>query len=572
MPHSFASDDESSAESLPGRVLVTCALPYVNNVPHLGNLIPVVSADVYHRSLQASGIPSMYVCATDEHGTRTELEAAKAGLDEDTYCRQLHERMRDIFSWFHVSFTVFGRTSDAASHELTQQLFTAADANGYIEEQFGQQLYCESCVQYLPDTFVEGECPHCGSNDAQGDQCDACGQFLEPLELIQPHCKLCQSTPVVHDTKHLALSLQKLAPALREWLESRTDWRGPVRSLPLAWLDEGLRARCITRDLKWGIKVPKTGYEDKVFYVWFDAPIGYIGATKTYIDETSVDPQRELDAWWKSKKTKLVHFLGKDNIPFHTLMWPGTLLAAGQGWNLPDAIAANEYLTYDGQPFSKQRKQGVFSDDARELGVPADVFRFALMALRPEKRDSAFQWEAFQQIVNADLVGNIGNFANRVVSFVAKRFGVVPTPGEYGEAEDKALAEAEREYEGIQKALASFAIRDAIRGILSLSDVGNRYIQQKEPWRTFREEPLDCQTTLYVGCLILEKLARACWPVMPEKSVSLLSQLGCSYALPLSFDTSTLVVGQVVSRPASVLFARISDEDVAKWKEQFCGQ
>ena len=542
------------------RILVTCALPYVNNVPHLGNLVPIVSADTYARYLKLKGIPSIYICATDEHGTRTEIEAAKAGLDEATYCRGLHDRMAKIFSWFNIDFTHFGRTSCTENHEITQDIFRAADENGLIEGEEIRQLFCESCEQFLPDTFVEGTCPFCNTPGAKGDQCDACGHLLDPLELVGPRCKTCGSPPIVKETRHLFLRLDVLSDRIRSWIKSNEHWEGIIRNMPLGWLAEGMRPRAITRDLKWGIPVPKPGYENKVFYVWFDAPIGYIAATAEWAKDNDGE---SLEAWWKGGRSRLVHFLGKDNVPFHTIMWPGTLLAADRGWNLPDYIAANEYLNYEGGAFSKSRNRGVFSNDFVEMGFSADTIRFYLIANRPEKRDTDFSFQALQTTNNASLVGNFGNLANRLLAFIAKRFGEIPEPGTLSESDVQVLRESETKVKEIDVAFRRFELRAATRLILELSDIGNVYLQASEPWKTFKTDPAACRSTLFVGTQLLHTLARWTWPIMPERCEALLEMLGCSFDEPPR-------PGTAIEKPG-FLFRPIEDETVGALTAKYQG-
>lgn len=541
------------------RILVTCALPYVNNVPHLGNLVPIVSADTYTRYLKLKGISSIYICATDEHGTRTEIEAARAGVDEETYCRDLHGQMRSIFDWFNVDFDHFGRTSHRFNHELTQSLFLKAEKNGFVEEREIEQLFCRPCDRYLPDTFVEGRCPFCNTPGAKGDQCDACGKLLEPLELIGARCKSCGGPPEVRRTSHLFLKLDTLAEPVKKWILNQKHWDGIIRNMPLGWINEGMKPRAITRDLKWGVKVPRKGFEDKVFYVWFDAPIGYIASTAEWAERKG----EALDDWWKGGRARLIHFLGKDNVPFHTIMWPATLIAADDGFNLPSYIAANEYLNYAGGAFSKSRDRGVFSTDVVEMGFPADAFRFFLMAKRPEKRDTDFSFEAFGNVVNADLVGNFGNLANRLLSFMAKRFGQIPAPGELAERDKQALATVDEKVASIDKSYAHFELRAAARHILELSDVGNGYLQSSAPWKSFKQDISACKTTLFVASKILHQLARWTWPIMPKTCETLLALMGTTL-------DGEITPGRDIGKP-QFLFRPIEDETIAELSGRFDG-
>ena len=541
------------------RILITCALPYVNNVPHLGNLVPILSADVYSRYLKQKEITSVYICATDEHGTRTEMEAKKAGISEDEYCRGLHKKMLSIFEWFNVNFTHFGRTSCKENHKITQDIFLKSYENKYIGEEETQQLYCSTCEHYLPDTFVEGVCPMCNTPGAQGDQCDTCGRFLDPLELVDPHCKTCETSPEIKTTRHLFLKLDAISPRLKEWLEDQKHWEGIIKNMPLGWIAEGLNPRAITRDLKWGVQVPKARYEDKVFYVWFDAPIGYIAATAEWAKSTG----ESLDDWWKGGKARLIHFLGKDNVPFHTLMWPASLMAADDNWNLPYFIASNEYLNYEGGAFSKSRNRGVFSNDVVEMGFPADAWRFYIMANRPEKRDSDFSFEAFQALVNAGLVGNLGNLLNRMFSFTKKKFGIIPKRHQLSDLDKKTLEQIEEKAKQIDNAYATFELRQASKLLLELGDVGNRFLQISEPWKTFKSDPEQCETTLNVGFALVHKLLNLMWPMMPERAETALSWMGCQIGDPF--------VSEIPLQKHTYLFEPVEDKIIKTLSERFLG-
>ncbi len=541
------------------RILVTCALPYVNNVPHLGNMVPVVSADVYSRYLKMRGIKSIYICATDEHGTRTELEAAKVGLDEDTYCKQLHDRMLEIFSWFNVDFTHFGRTSCPDNHRLTQELFLKAYENDCILKEEIVQLYDPEKEMFLPDTYVRGTCPHCGYTDAKGDQCDSCGKLLTPSELIEPRSVLSSAVPEKRTTRHLFIKLDKLAPRIKAWIESQGHWDGITRSIPLGWIAEGLHPRGVTRDLNWGVKVPLEGYEDKVFYVWFDAPIGYAAATAEWARESG----ESFEDWWKGGRSRVIHFLGKDNVPFHTLMWPGTLLAADDNWNLPWHVASNMYLNYEGGKFSKSDKRGVFSNDVVDMGFPADAWRFYIAFNRPERRDVEFTFEGLGEVINTHLVGNVGNLVNRIFSFTHKRFKQVPEPGPLSEMDQETLARAEAKAVEVEDAYATFEVRRAAQLLLELGDIGNRYFQQAEPWRTFKEDEQTCRTSLFVGATIVHRLLNLLWPIMPERTATALGWLGLE-------PGQALEAGQATRKP-KFLFKPVDKEVLEGLAKRFEG-
>ncbi len=547
------------------RTLVTCALPYVNNVPHLGNLIPILSADVHARYLRLIGANVIYICATDEHGTRTEIEAECAGLTPAEWCERLHTEILESFHWFNVRFDHFGRTSSPANHELTQDIFKHLDANGFVLEDDIEQLFCATCGHFLPDTYVSGTCPICRTPGASGDQCDACGHFMDPLSLIDPSCKTCSSTPVSRHSHHLFLDLPALAPAIREWVETKTSWDESLRNVPLGWIKDGLKPRCITRDLSWGVKVPKPGFENKVFYVWFDAPIGYVAATSDWADASGTDWQ----GWWKNPTTRIVHFLGKDNIPFHTLMWPGSLIGADDGWNLPDHIAANEYLTYEGAQFSKSRGRGIFSSDARTLPFAPDVWRFALMSNRPEKKDVDFSWEGFLHATNSDLVGNLGNFAYRTLTFLKKQFGQVPEAGDHPD-DVAAIARAGELAEKIGRLYGDYRLRDAAATLLELGDHGNITFHRNEPWVLIKTDKERCAGVMHAAARILAQLSWAMAPMMPDAARAIRTQLGVD-------DTSDVwvldppIAGNTIAPPAP-LFAKMDPEIVSELVVRFGGK
>jgi len=542
------------------RILVTCALPYVNNVPHLGNLVPILSADVYSRYLKLKGLRYIYICATDEHGTRTEIEAAKQGIDENTYCQRLHDEILSIFKWFNIDFTHFGRTSAEENHKLTQDIFKHADKNGYVVEKEVRQLYCEKDKMFLPDTYVEGICPKCNAEGAKGDQCDTCGSLLDPLELNDPHCVLCKAKPSEKTSKYLFLKLEKLALKLKDWIESKDYWDGIIRNMPLGWIEKGLNPRAITRDLKWGVKVPKKSYEDQVFYVWFDAPIGYIGATWEWTKKN----KENLDAWWKRGKARLIHFLGKDNVPFHTIMWPATLMAADDDWNLPDYVASNEYLNYEGGAFSKSRNRGVFSNDVLQMEFPPDVWRYYIIANRPEKSDSDFSFKSLQTMTNADLVGNIGNLVNRLFSFTQKHFGKIPKSHELNDLDKKTISSMEEKGKEIEKYFKTFEMRNVVRHILELGDIGNKYLQVSEPWKTMKTDKLRCETSLNTAFKLVHLLLHHAWPIIPETCETVLGWIDSKL-------NDKFKEGKPVRCPG-VLFKKIEDDTVNELIESYKGE
>ncbi len=543
------------------KYLVTSALPYVNNVPHLGNLIPILSADVFSKFLKINGKKAIYICATDEHGTRTEIEAEKRGMDPDEYCKMMHRRILDIFEWLGVEFDHFGRSSSKENCELTQHIFLKLHENGYVFEKEIEQLYCENCERFLPDTYVVGECPHCGSPNARGDQCDECTQLLDPTELIEPQCILCGSTPTLKKSTHLYLDLPQLEGKVKKWIESK-EWTGITKNLPLSWIEKGLEPRCITRDLTWGVPVPLEEYRDKVFYVWFDAPIEYIGSTYEYTNEWR-------DWWLNPEETKLYCFMGKDNIPFHTLIWPSSLLGTEENWLLPHKIGSNEYLNYEGGQFSKSQDKGVFGDDIMELDISPDLWRFYLMSIRPFTKDTDFEWEGFQEHVNNNLVGNLGNFLYRSLSFTKKRFGTIPEV----ESDKKIINEAFELLETYKEEFWNLRFKEAVKILLKISDLGNQYFQNNEPWKLIKEDKEACKKVLRTTSELCVLLGAGMYPVITASARKLWHQLGFKEKIDNeTMDDLSLNIGGQDLGEISTLFKKIDEKSLTKYKEKFRGK
>src|SRR5512136_216585 len=398
------------------RRLITAALPYVNNIPHLGNIIQDLSGDAFARYCRLAGYETLYVCGTDEYGTATETKALEEGVTPRELCDRYHAVHADVYRWFDISFDKFGRTSVPVHTEITQHIFLKLHENGFIVERTMQQPYCEHCGRFLADRYVLGTCPHCRYPDARGDQCENCGKLLDPAELVEPRCSVCGARPVIRETRHLFIDLVKILPKLRNWIEGAAEkgfWARNAVQMTYAWMRDGLKERAITRDLKWGIPVPLDGYRDKVFYVWFDAPIGYISITAEHTEDWR--------RWWKAPKdVKLFQFVGKDNIPFHTVIFPTSLLGTGEDWTTLHHMSSTEYLNYEGGKFSKSRGVGVFGTDARETAIPVDVWRFYIFYNRPERSDFDFTWKDFQEKANAELIGNLANLVNRTLQFVQR--------------------------------------------------------------------------------------------------------------------------------------------------------
>ncbi len=489
------------------KYLVTSALPYVNNIPHLGNLIPVISADIYTRYLRLKGEKVLSVLGTDEHGTTTETIALKNNVTEKEIVDKYFKIHKEIYEWFNCDYDCFGRTSNNETKETVQEIFLKLKENNYLQEQEIKQYYDEKAKRFLSDRFIEGTCPHCKYEEARGDQCDACQKLLNPTDLIKPKSKLSDAEPVLKKTKHYYLKLNELQRELEKI--NKEEWTENAKSVTKAWFKEGLKPRAITRDLKWGIPVPEKGYENKVFYVWFDAPIGYIGITK--------EKRKDWEDWWFGKDVKLIQFMGKDNIPFHSIMFPASLIGRKKGFKIVDVIDANEYINYENTKFSKSRGIGVFGDNAKETGIEADIWRYYLTINRPETSDTTFTWEDLQDKNNNELLGNLGNLVNRTLSFIKRNFN-----SKTGRLKEKPELEVQEVLELYKKR----NFKEALKKIMHLSKKANNEFQTREPWKTKNEDPEKCLADLTLIHNLIKKITVLIQPIMPNKADEIMTQLG----------------------------------------------
>ncbi len=541
--------------------LITSALPYVNNVPHLGNLTQVLSADVFARFCRLRGYETLYICGTDEYGTASETRAMQEGISPRELCDKYHEIHKEIYKWFNISFDYFGRTSTEKQTEIVQHIFNKVDENGYISEKEMTQLYCPTCGRFLADRFVSGECPNCHSLDARGDQCDACGKLLDPTDLINPKCSVCGTTPIVKKTKHLFINLPKALPLLKEWMAKASVegfWANNAIQITSSWIRDGLQERCITRDLKWGIPVPKPGYEDKVFYVWFDAPIGYISITMNAVDN--------WEYWWRDpENTELFQFIGKDNIPFHTVIFPSSLLATGEKWTMLHHMSSTEYLNYEGGKFSKSRGIGVFGNDVESTDIPADCWRFYMFYNRPEKSDFTFMWKDFQDKINKELIGNLSNLVNRTLSFITRFYnGKIENPV----IDEELYAVIKNKEDEITALLERAEEKDAIHAIFALSDIGNKVFQDAEPWKKRTESPEEAVKLLSTLYFLIRDLAVMVSPFIPSTAEKILSFIGKEGALWSDIGKTDLPVEVVKSE---LLFTKLEDKRIEELREKYSG-
>lgn len=514
------------------KILITSALPYVNGVPHLGHLVGcLLPSDVYARYMRMMGHEVLYVCGTDEHGTPSEVGAAKEGMDVADYCLKYHNRHKEAYDAFNLSFDYFGRTSSEQNREITYHIFEQLDKNGLIEEESIKQIFSINDNRFLPDRYVTGTCPHCGYDKARGDQCENCTKVLDPTELINPRSTISGSTNLeVRETKHLFLNLPKLEKQLAEWVKSKEPfWPDVAYSIAQKWLKEGLRPRCITRDLKWGFPVPKKGFEDKVFYVWFDAPIGYLGITKQWADEKP--GERNWKDWWlDAKDVYYVQFMGKDNVPFHSISFPATLLGTGENWTKVDYLKGMSYLTFEGGKFSKSEQRGVFAEDAVKE-FPADYWRYWLISNAPEASDSSFTFDLFAGVVNKDLNGVLGNFVSRVMKMTASKIGAeVPAGGEMTEVEEKLIADLQEKADNYCKYMEGLEFKKAMNELRAIWVDGNNYISVTEPWTVIKTDPARAAAILRVCLNLIRIYALLSAPVMPETSAKILVKFGLNAA------------------------------------------
>jgi len=555
-------------------ILITSALPYVNNVPHLGNVIgSVLSADVFARYARARGYNTLYVCGTDEYGTATETKAIEQGVTPKQLCDKYFDVHSDVYKWFNISFDHFGRTSTKEQTDISQDIFMKLYRNGYLEEKTTKQPYCETHNSFLADRFVEGTCPLCKYEDARGDQCDKCGHLLDPLELINPRCKLDGASPVVRETKHMYLCLDKLQPAEEEWFKKSSKegkWSSNGIQITSSWLKEGLHPRGITRDLKWGTRIPSEleGYDDKVMYVWFDACIGYVSITATYTEE--------WEKWWRNPEhVKLYQFMGKDNVPFHSVVFPSTQLGTKDKWTMLNTISTTEYLNYEKGKFSKSRGIGVFGTDAEKTKVPSDVWRYYLLSHRPETSDSEFEWDGFIAANNNELLKNLGNFVNRVIKFVNSKIYDSKVP-DYTKFTDPYFDEHKRKVNEILKQyigeMEEVKLRAGLSTAMHLSGLGNQLLQDnKLDNKLATEQPDRCAAVVGLALSHIHLLASLIQPYMPVTTDSILNQLNTTFlTIPDVWESSTIPVGHTIGK-AAYLFSQIKAEKEQEWREEFGG-
>jgi methionyl-tRNA synthetase len=515
------------------RILITSAIPYINGVKHLGNLVgSLLPADVHARFRRQVGDEVLFICGTDEHGTPAELGALAAGQDVRAYCDEQHAIQADIYRRFGLTFDHFGRSSSPHNHVLTQHFYRALDAAGLIAERTVRQVWSPADRRFLPDRYVLGTCPHCGSTTARGDQCDACGSLLDPTDLIRPRSALSGDTALeLRDSRHLFLRQSELVDRLGAWLDTRNGWPPFVVALARSWLTADLRDRCITRDLAWGVPVPRPGFEGKVFYVWFDAPIAYIAATRDWAAERPCGRDWR-DWWWDVDDVRYLQFLGKDNVPFHTVGFPATLIGSGEPWKTADIIKGFHWLTYQGGKFSTSRRRGIFTDAALEE-LPADIWRWWLIANAPETADTDFTLKRFAADVNKDLADVFGNLVNRTLRFTAQAFGGrVPSGGEPAAPEHALAAEIAQRVADVRRHHEVLSFRRAAADTRAIWVRANAYLQDAAPWTALKSDPARAAVVTRTALQLIGAAAAVAWSIIPGLSHKILTALGDDAAVP----------------------------------------
>ena len=564
------------------RILITSALPYINGIKHLGTLTgSMLPADVYARFQRQRGHEVLYICATDEHGTPAELAALAAGQDVATYCEQHHIAQRDTGRAFALSWDWFGRSSSPQNRRLTQHFADVLEDNGFIEERLDRLIYSIDDRRFLPDRYIEGTCPVCGYVGARGDQCDNCDSLLDPVELIDPYSTVSGSRNLeVRETRHLYLLQSKLQGEIGAWVEGRKEWSALAKSIARKHLTEGLIDRGITRDLAWGVPVtrhgaPRPGFEDKVFYVWFDAPIEYLAATQEWTDAVGGDWR----SWWRTDEgaadVRYLQFMGKDNVAFHTVSFPATILGSREPWKSVDFLKAFNHLNWYGGKFSTSHRRGVFLDAALDI-LPADCWRWYLIANSPEGSDTTFTWDQLVGAVNRDLADVLGNFINRILKFCETRFGgEVPAGGAPGALEEALYSDVTARLAEVTAQFEAIELRKSAQALRALWVLGNEYLQVAAPWTAIKTDPERAAVVVRTALNLAALYARVSAPVIPFAAETIAEALGEAWpptwpSGDARVELSRLPVGRNLETPP-VLFRKIEDADVAAWTERFGG-
>jgi len=540
------------------RWIINSAWPYVNSVPHLGTFIHLLSADVYARYLRLKGEEVIAVTGSDEHGTPIEVEAIRKGIPPKQLTDQIHNQILQLLDAYNIRLDNYTRTENPVHIRYTQELYRKVYENGYVYTQSVNLPYCETDQRFLPDRFVEGTCPHCGNENARGDQCESCGRVLDPLELVKPRCVFCGNAPTIKASTHWFFDLPKFRDKLYTAVKENRQLPENARNFSLRWLEEGLKPRALTRDNKWGIPAPFPGAEGKTIYVWLEAVLGYVSASIEWA-EKSGKPEAWKDYWF-SKDTRNVHFIGKDNIPFHVIIFPALLIATHQPYVLPWQVSSTEFILFEGKKFSKSNKVGVWIDEALKV-APGEYWRYVLIAIRPESRDANFTWRDFETHVNSELNDVLGNFVHRTLTFVNNQFeAIVPKPGTLDEKDEAIKKEIEEAPSKIASLLDGFQLRGGLAQIIELARTGNQYLSEREPWHLIKTDRSKTATTLYLATQLVGSLAILISPFLPETARGIDEQLNLGTNLTGNWwDAGKLRVeaGHKIGKPIP-LFHKIS--------------
>lgn len=547
------------------KYLVTSALPYANGKLHVGHVAGAyLPADIFVRWLRLHHEDVKYICGTDEHGTPISISADKENVSPEVIVNRFHTQIKEAFDAIDIRFDNFSGTARAPHHKAAQAFFLALYEKGHIKVKHTQQFYCEHDKRFLPDRYVEGLCPSCGASGARGDQCDACGAAYDTITLKEPKCKICGNTPIVKDTKHWFLQLDDFKDQLSAWISTKDYWKENVRNFMLNLLEQGLIERSITRDLSWGVPVPLEDADGKVLYVWFDAPIGYISSTVEWAQNIG-KPELWKD-YWLSEETRLVHFIGKDNIIFHALIWPAMLMGQDLGYCLPHDIPANEFMNLEGQKISTSRNWAIWVDEFAK-DFPGDYLRYYLAVNAPEKGDSDFSLQDFQARINNELNNVLGNLANRVFAFSVKNFdGIIPAV-KLSESSSALMKEAEEIMKQIDDGFRQYQVKKNTRLIMDIARLGNRYFDERKPWAMIKEDPVHVAETLRVCADLLAYISIALTPIMPSSMQKLRSMLGLDTDLcwdkPLQDSQKNYIL-----KDTHALFRKVSDEEMDAQREK----
>ncbi len=536
--------------------MVCCGWPYVNDRPHLGTLTQLLSADVYARYLRLKGEEVVLVSGSDEHGAPIEVEALKQGISPRRLTNKNHQLIKRLLKAYNIRFDNYTRTESPVHKNFVRQFYKKVEANGYVYKQTLILPYCEQDKRFLPDRFVEGECPFCHSPNARGDQCDNCGRILEPTDLIKPRCVIDGATPVLRRSEHWFFDLPRLAARLQKYVEDNPNLPENARNFSLSWLRDGLKPRSLTRDISWGIPAPFKGAGKKTIYVWMEAVLGYISATKEWSQKKG-EP-RLWKTFWTNPDSRNIHFIGKDNIPFHTIIFPGLLEASGDGYNLPWQVSSTEYIQFEGQKFSKSRRIGIWMDEALDI-AEAEYWRYALVSLRPEQKDANFTLEEFERKINTELNDVVGNFVHRTVSFLQTHYdGVVPTYKWNETAEQDVTNIVKQAPSRVEQKFEEFRIKEALEEVVAFAREGNRYLNEKEPWRAYKGSRESAGQTLGIAIQIVGTLAILLQPFLPTSASDILNAVSGRKTQGWSYAGRNFIEPGSEIRPLEPLFHKVS--------------